>query len=571
MADTPDPGAVADGTPVNFIRQAIDADITAGKVPDGVVTRFPPEPNGYLHIGHAKSICLNFGIARDYPGAVCRLRFDDTNPAKERVDFMEEIQADVRWLGFDWGGRPRHASDYFESLYGYAVRLIESDNAYVCSLGPDEIRAYRGTLTEPGRDSPYRSRTVEESLDLFTRMRAGEFEEGAHVLRAKIDMASPNMNLRDPVIYRIVHTPHPLTGDAWHVYPMYDFAQALSDAIEGVTHSLCTLEFEDHRPLYEWFLETLEVRSPPRQIEFGRLNLTHTVLSKRYLTRLVDQRHVDGWDDPRMPTIAGMRRRGFTPEALRELCDRIGVTKNDGAVELELLETCVRADLERRTRRAMAVLRPLKLVIENYPGDAREVFEAPNHPADPGLGSREVPFSRELYIERDDFMEDPPRKFFRFTPGREVRLRYACLVTCTGVDRDPRTGAVVGIRGRYDPESRGGKAPDGRKVRGTVHWVCAREGVRAEVRLYDRLFRDSTPGRDGERLAEQINPRSLEVLESSVVEPSLALARPAEQFQFERLGYFVADSGDHRRFAPVFNRTVTLRDTWGRQRQKGRG
>ena len=571
MVETPGPGAEADGAPVNFIRQEIDADIEAGRVPSGVVTRFPPEPNGYLHIGHAKSICLNFGIARDYPGAVCRLRFDDTNPMKERVDFMKEIQADVRWLGFDWGGRPRHASDYFEPLYDYAMQLIESGNAYVCSLGPDEIRAWRGTLIEPGRDSPYRSRAVEESLDLFARMRAGEFDEGAHVLRAKIDMESPNMNLRDPVIYRIVHTPHPLTGGAWHIYPMYDFAQALSDAIEGVTHSLCTLEFEDHRPLYDWFLERLRIPSPPRQIEFGRLNLTHTVLSKRYLTRLVDQGHVDGWDDPRMPTMAGMRRRGFTPDALRELCERIGVTKNDGAVEFELLETCVRADLEGKTRRAMAVLRPLKLVIENYPEDAREVFEAPNHPADPALGSREVPFSRELYIERDDFMEDPPRKFFRLAPGREVRLRYACLVTCTGVESDPRTGEVVGIRARYDPESRGGKAPDGRKVRGTVHWVCAREGVRAEVRLYERLFRDSAPGRDGERLAEQINPNSLEVLTSSVVEPSLALARPGEQFQFERLGYFVADSGDHRRGAPVFNRTVTLRDTWNRQRRKGRG
>ena len=555
---------------INFIRQAIDADIDAGKVPNGVVTRFPPEPNGYLHIGHAKSICLNFGIARDYPEAVCRLRFDDTNPTKERVDFMEEIQADVRWLGFGWGDRPRHASDYFESLFDYAVRLIESGDAYVCSLSPEEIRGHRGTLTEPGRNSPYRSRAVEENLDLFTRMRVGEFEEGAHVLRAKIDMASPNMNLRDPVIYRIVHTPHPLTGRAWYVYPMYDFAQALSDAIEGVTHSLCTLEFEDHRPLYEWFLDTLEIQSPPRQIEFGRLNLTHTVMSKRYLTRLVEGGYVDGWDDPRMPTIAGMRRRGFTPDALRDFCERVGVTKNDGAVEFERLETCVRADLERKTRRAMAVLRPLKLVIENYPEEGAETFEAPNHPAEPALGTREVPFSREVFIERDDFMEDPPRKFFRFAPGREVRLRYACLVTCTGVDRDPRTGAVVGIRGRYDPGSRGGKAPDGRKVRGTVHWVCARLGVRATVRLYDRLFRDSAPGRNVERLVEEINPDSLEVLESSVLEPSLALVRAGEHFQFERLGYFVADSRDHRNGAPVFNRTVTLRDTWGRQQNRTR-
>ena len=572
MTETKDTRAAApDVTPANFIRQAIDADIMAGKVPSGVVTRFPPEPNGYLHIGHAKSICLNFGIARDYPGAVCRLRFDDTNPTKERVDFMEEIQTDVRWLGFGWGDRPRHASDYFEPLFDYAMRLIESGNAYVCSLDPEQIRAYRGTLTDPGRDSPYRSRPAEESLDLFLRMRDGEFEEGAHVLRAKIDMAAPNMNLRDPVIYRIVHTPHPLTGDAWRVYPMYDFAQALSDAIEGVTHSLCTLEFEDHRPLYEWFLETLEIQSPPRQIEFGRLNLTHTVMSKRYLTRLVDGGHVDGWDDPRMPTIAGMRRRGFTAEALRDFCERVGVTKKDGAVEFERLETCVRADLERTTRRAMAVLRPLKLVIDNYPEDATETFEAPNHPADPALGTRKVPFSREIFIERDDFMEDPPRKFFRFAPGREVRLRYAWLVVCTGVVRDPRTGAIIGIRGRYDPGSRGGKAPDGRKVKGTVHWVCARQGVRATVRLYDRLFRNPAPGRDAERLAEQINSDSLEALESSVVEPSLALASPGAHFQFERLGYFVADSRDHVRGTPVFNRTVTLRDTWGRQQKKARG
>ena len=559
-----------EATPTNFIRQAIDADIAAGRVPGGVVTRFPPEPNGYLHIGHAKSICLNFGIARDYPGALCRLRFDDTNPAKERVDFMEEIQADVRWLGFDWGGRPHHASDYFEPLFGYAVRLIESGDAYVCSLGPEEIRAYRGTLTEPGRDSPYRSRPGEESLDLFMRMRDGEFEEGAHVLRAKIDMAASNLNLRDPVIYRILHTPHPLTGDVWHVYPMYDFAQALSDAIEGVTHSLCTLEFEDHRPLYEWFLDTLDIPSPPRQIEFGRLNLTHTVMSKRYLTRLVDGGHVEGWDDPRMPTIAGMRRRGYTPGALRDFCDRVGITKNDGAVELEQLETCVRADLAPVAPRAMAVLRPLKLVIENYPEDGAETFEALNHPENPALGTREVPFSRELFIERDDFMEDPPRKFFRFAPGREVRLRYACLVTCTGVDRDPRTGAIVGIRGRYDPGSRGGKAPDGRKVRGTVHWVCARQGVRATVRLYDRLFRDSSPSRDVRRLAEEIAPDSRQVLDSALVEPSLAAASPGARFQFERLGYFVADAKDHRPGAPVFNRTVTLRDTWGKQRGRAR-
>ena len=554
-----------DSGPTNFIRQEIDADIRAGRVPHHVVTRFPPEPNGYLHIGHAKSICLNFGVARDYPGGRCRLRFDDTNPNRERVDFMDEIQSDVRWLGFDWGPRVRHASDYFEAMYDCAVRLVESGDAYVCSLGPEQIRTYRGTLTGPGVDSPYRARPAAESLDLFARMRDGEFAEGEHVLRAKIDMASSNMNLRDPVIYRIVHALHPLTGDSWHVYPMYDFAQALSDAIEGVTHSLCTLEFEDHRPLYEWFLDKLDNQSPPRQIEFGRLNLTHTVLSKRHLNRLVDGGLVEGWDDPRMPTIAGMRRRGFTPGALRAFCEAVGVTKNDGAVEYERLETCVRTDLERATRRAMAVLRPLRLVIENYPQDAAETFDASNHPADPSLGSRELPFSRELFIERDDFMEDPPGKFFRLAPGREVRLRYACLVTCTGVVRDELTGEVTEVRGRYDPDSRGGKAPDGRKVRGTIHWVCARQGVRATVRLYDRLFRDAAPNRDANRLAEQVNPDSLEVLDSSVVEPALAQVRQGEQFQFERLGYFVADARDHTRDKPVFNRTVTLRDTWRRR------
>ena len=569
MVVTQDSREAPPTAPTNFIRQEIDADIGSGKVRSPIVTRFPPEPNGYLHIGHAKSICLNFGVARDYPGGKCRLRFDDTNPTKERVDFMDEIKADVRWLGFDWDSRVRHASDYFEAMYDYAVQLIKSGHAYVCSLDPEQIRAFRGTLTEPGRDSPHRTRPATQSLELFARMRAGEIAEGAHVLRAKIDMAAPNMNLRDPVIYRIVHTPHPLTGDRWRVYPMYDFAQALSDTIEGVTHSLCTLEFEDHRPLYEWFLEKLDIASPPRQIEFGRLNITHTVLSKRHLTRLVEGGHVDGWDDPRMPTIAGMRRRGFTPGALREFCEQVGVTKNDGAVEYERLETSVRADLEPDARRAMAVLRPLRLVIENYPDDTSETFDAPNHPADPSLGSREVPFSRELFIERDDFMEDPPKKFFRLAPGREVRLRYACLVTCTGVVRDGQTGEVTEIRGRYDPDSRGGKAPDGRKVKGTIHWVCARRGVRATVRLYDRLFRDSMPGRDMENLFDQINPDSLEVLDSCVVEPSLAHAGSGERFQFERLGYFVADAGDHAQDAPVFNRTVTLRDSWRRRRASG--
>ncbi len=552
--------------PSNFIRQEIDADIAAGRLPEGVVTRFPPEPNGYLHIGHAKSICLNFGIARDYLRARCYLRFDDTNPSRERADFMERIKEDVRWLGFDWGDRLRHASDYFEALYGYAQRLIESGHAYVCSLPPEEIRSLRGTLTEAGRDSPWRERPADQSLDLFRRMCAGEFEEGTHVLRAKIDMASPNINLRDPVIYRIVHAPHPLTGRAWSVYPMYDFAQALSDAIEGVTHSLCTLEFEDHRPLYDWFLRTLDIPSPPRQIEFSRLNLTYSVMSKRLLTRLVEEGHVLGWTDPRMPTIAGMRRRGYPPAALRDFCARIGLTKKDNIVELELLENCVREACEAIAPRAMAVLRPLRLVIENFPRDTRDDLEAPNHPNDPAFGTRELPFTREVFIERDDFMEDPPAKFHRFAPGREVRLRYAWLVTCTDVVRDPKTGEVVEIRGRYDPASRGGNSPDGRKVRGTVHWVSASFGVRAKVRLYDRLFREAAPNHDPKELARQINPASSVELQDCILEPSLAGVAPGALFQFERSGYFVADSEDHAPDTPVFNRTVSLRDTWGKKR-----
>ncbi|WP_025770282.1 glutamine--tRNA ligase/YqeY domain fusion protein [Thioalkalivibrio sp. HK1] len=556
-----------DSAPSNFIRQEIDADIAAGKLPQGaVITRFPPEPNGYLHIGHAKSICLNFGIARDYPNARCHLRFDDTNPSRERAHFMERIKEDVRWLGFDWGDRLRHASDYFDDLYGYAKRLIESGHAYVCSLSQEEIRSSRGTLTEAGRDSPWRDRPPEQSLDLFRRMCAGEFEEGAHVLRAKIDMASPNINLRDPVIYRIMHAPHPLTGRKWSVYPMYDFAQALSDAIERVTHSLCTLEFEDHRPLYDWFLRTLEIPSPPRQIEFSRLNLTHSVMSKRLLTHLVEQGHVSGWTDPRMPTIAGMRRRGFPPEALRDFCARIGMTKKDNIVELELLENCVREACEPIAPRAMAVLRPLRLVIENFPPDRREDLVAPNHPNDPSLGTRELPFTREVFIERDDFMEDPPAKFHRFAPGKEVRLRYAWLVTCTDVVRDPKTGEVVEIRGIHDPDSRGGNSPDGRKVRGTVHWVSARFGVPARVRLYDRLFHEAAPSPDPQALGGQINPASLEEIDDCILEPSLARVPPGALFQFERSGYFVADSEDHAPDSPVFNRTVSLRDTWGRKR-----
>jgi glutaminyl-tRNA synthetase len=552
--------------PTDFIRTIITEDVKAGKHGGSVVTRFPPEPNGYLHIGHAKSICLNFGVAAEF-GGTCNLRFDDTNPTKEDVEYVESIQEDVQWLGFEWSGEPRYASDYFERLYGYAVYLVEQGKAYVDSLTAEEIRAYRGTLTEPGRPSPYRDRPVEENLDLFARMRAGEFEDGAHVLRAKIDMASPNITMRDPVLYRIRRAHHHRTGDTWCIYPMYDFAHPPSDAIEEVTHSLCTLEFEDHRPLYDWLIANLPVPAQPRQIEFARLNLSYTVMSKRRFLTLVEEGHVSGWDDPRMPTIVGMRRRGYTPEAIRTFCDRIGVAKRENLVDVALLEHAVREDLNRRAPRIMGVLRPLRVVIENYPDGQSEDFEIINNPEDAAAGSRQVPFSRELYIERDDFMEDPPKKFFRLAPGREVRLRGAYFVTCTGVEKNER-GDVIGLRCTYDPATRGGDAPDGRKVKATLHWVSAAHALDVEVRLYDRLFKRETPGSDGDYRAD-LNPASLEVLSSCKVEPSVAGAPAGTRYQFERLGYFCVDP-DSNLARLVFNRTVSLKDSWAKVVAAGR-
>ena len=558
-----DPGAEG---PRDFIRDIVRADLAAGRTAE-VVTRFPPEPNGFLHIGHAKSICLNFGVAQEFSGH-CSLRFDDTNPTKEEQLYIDAIEADVRWLGFDWGPHLHHASDYFQQLYDWAEHLIETGKAYVDDLSPEEMREYRGTLTEPGRDSPYRSRSPEESLDLFRRMKAGEFPDGARVLRAKIDMASGNINLRDPVLYRILHASHPRTGDAWCIYPTYDFAHGQSDAIEGVTHSLCTLEFEDHRPLYDWLIENLPVPSRPRQYEFARLNLSHTVLSKRRLIQLVTEGHVAGWDDPRMPTLAGLRRRGVPPEALRDFARRIGISKADNLVQLAMLEACMREALNKSALRRMAVLNPLKVVIENYPEGESELLEAVNNPEDPAAGNRQVPFSRELYIEREDFMEDPPKKFFRLAPGREVRLRYAYFVTCREAVKN-EAGEVVELRCTYDPETRGGDAPDGRKVKGTLHWVSAAHAVPAEVRLYDTLFTEEVPGasHDGDYLAD-INPDSLKLLESCLLEPALAEAPIGTAVQFERLGYFCPDA-DGRPERPVFNRTVGLRDTWAKVQKKG--
>ncbi len=549
---------------LDFIREMIDADVRAGKHGGRVVTRFPPEPNGYLHIGHAKSICLNFGVALEY-GGVCHLRFDDTNPTKEDVEYVESIQRDIRWLGFDWGDKLFYASDYFERLYEFAVQLVRDGHAYVDSLSADEIREYRGTLTEPGRPSPYRDRPVSESLDLFARMRAGEFPDGAHVLRAKIDMASPNLNLRDPVLYRIRHATHHRTGDRWCLYPMYDFAHPLSDAIEGVTHSLCTLEFEDHRPLYDWLIEhcrTAEVLGArPEQTEFARLNLTYTVMSKRKLLTLVQQGHVAGWDDPRMPTLAAFRRRGVPPAAIRTFCDRIGVSKRNSVVDVAMLEHAIREELNRTAPRAMAVLRPLRLVIENWPADRVELLDAVNNPEDPAQGTRQVPFGRELWIERDDCREVPPPKYYRLSPGREVRLRWAYVVRCTGVVKDERTGEVLEVRCTYDPASRGGATGDGRKVKATIHWVSAAHAVDAEVRLYDRLFTVEDPG--GDDWLAHLNPASLERLSGCKLEPGLRYAPPGQAIQFERLGYFCADP-DGTPDAPVFNRTVTLRDTWAK-------
>jgi len=548
----------------NFIREIIDKDLEEGKNGGRVHTRFPPEPNGYLHIGHAKSICLNFGLAEDYNG-VCNLRFDDTNPEKEEAEYVESIERDVRWLGFDWADRLYYASDYFEKLYDYAVTLIKKGKAYVCDLTADQIREYRGTLTEPGKESPYRMRSVDENLDLFRRMREGEFEDGSRVLRAKIDMSAPNIVMRDPTLYRIRRASHHRTGDKWCIYPMYDFTHCLSDSVEGITHSICTMEFENHRPLYDWILEELGVHHP-QQIEFARLNLSHTVLSKRKLLRLVEEGRVSGWDDPRMPTISGLRRRGYTPEAIRSFCERIGVAKFNSIVDLVVLENSIRDELNKRAPRVMGVLRPLKVVITNYPEDGEEEMDAVNNPEDPAAGTRKVPFSRELYIERDDFMEDPPRKFFRLAPGREVRLRYAYFITCEEVIKDEKTGEVTELRCTYDPATRGGDAPDGRKVKGTIHWVSAAHAFESEVRIYDHLFTKRDPGEtsEGEDFISNLNPSSLEVLKPCYLETSLKNASPGDRYQFERLGYFCADRVDSVPGSPVFNRTASLRDTWGK-------
>ena len=553
-------------SPTDFIREIIEEDLKTNKNQGRVATRFPPEPNGYPHIGHAKSVCLNFGIAAQY-GGTCNLRMDDTDPSGESLEYVESIINDVRWLGFDWQDRLYYASDYFEQLYQFAVQLIKAGKAYVCDLSADEIRDYRGTLTEPGKESPYRNRSVEENLDLFARMRAGEFEDGSRVVRAKIDMASPNITLRDPIIYRIKRAPHYRTGNQWVIYPMYDFAHCLSDSIEKITHSICTLEFENNRPLYDWFVEQVIEKDRPQQIEFARLNLSYTVLSKRRLIELVSRGDVSGWDDPRMPTIAGMRRRGYTPEAIRAFCERIGVAKNDSIVDIALLEHCVREDLNERAPRAMAVLRPLRVVIDNYPEGQVEEFECPYHPQNPAMGSRNVPFSRDLYIEREDFMEKAPKKFYRLTPGREVRFRYGYFVKCVSVVKDPTSGEVVEVHCTYDPQTRSGFAPDGRKVDATIHWVSAAHSLPAEVRLYDRLFSVANPMEGGSDFTEHLNPTSLEILTSSRVEPGLAKASPGNRYQFERLGYFCVDSAAG---GLVFNRTVTLRDAWAKIAEKGK-
>ena len=550
-------------TPTHFIRKIIDDDLTQGRYPEGIHTRFPPEPNGFLHIGHAKAICLNFGMAAEYRGK-CNLRFDDTNPEKEDMKYVEAIQEDVRWLGFDWEDKLFFASDYFARLFRFAIELIEQGKAYVDSMSADRIREYRGTLTQPGTDSPHRNRPVAENLELFHRMKAGEFADGEHVLRAKIDMQAANLNMRDPVIYRIRRALHYRTGDGWCIYPMYDFTQCLSDALEHVTHSLCSLEFEDHRPLYDWFIDNLKTPSRPRQYEFARLNLEYTVLSKRKLIELVDDGHVGGWDDPRMPTLSGLRRRGFTPGSIREFCELIGLTKSDTYIDAGVLEHVIRNELGVAAPRRMAVLRPLKVVIDNYPDDKEEWLDAANHPQDPAMGTRQVPFGKVLYIEQDDFMEDAPRKFFRLAPGREVRLRYAYFITCNKVIKDEQTGAVLELHCSYDPATRGGNAPDGRKVKGTIHWVSAKHGRNAEIRLYDRLFSIANPDRGEQDWKTYVNPASLETLTRCLIEPDLAQAQPGERFQYERLGYFCADSEDWQQDKPVFNRIVTLRNTWAK-------
>ena len=555
--------------PSNFIRNIINDHLKNDKNGGRVHTRFPPEPNGYLHIGHAKSICLNFGVAQDYPGGLCNLRFDDTNPEKEDVEYTDSIQNDVKWLGFDWQDRLFYASDYYEQLFEYAKQLISDNKAYVCHLSADEIREYRGTLTEPGKASPYRDRTVEENLDLFERMRAGEFDEGECLLRARIDMASPNMNMRDPAIYRIRKVLHHRTGNNWCIYPMYDYTHCISDALEGITHSLCTLEFEDHRPLYDWFLDQLPVPCHPQQIEFARLNLNYTVTSKRKLNELVTNKHVSGWDDPRMPTIVGMRRRGYTPEAIRDFCSRIGVTKTDTIIDVGVLENCLREDLDKRTRRVLAVLEPLKVVIENYPEDSVEYLDAPYHPNNSEMGQRQLPFSKEIYIEQSDFMEEPPKKFFRLGPGREVRLRYAYFITCNAVIKDS-AGKITELHCSYDPETKGGNAPDGRKVKGTIHWVSAEHALKTEVRLYDRLFNDPKPdsSRHEQDWKDFLNTESVQVIKEACLEPSLLDAEKEDLFQFERTGYFCVDNKEDLNGKPVFNRTVTLRDSWAKEKNK---
>jgi len=564
---TADSGSNGKTDTLNFIERIIEADLKKKTHNGQVITRFPPEPNGYLHIGHAKSICLNFGLAKKYGGR-CHLRFDDTNPEKEELEYIESIKRDIRWLGFDWGEHEYFASDYFDQLYDLAVHLVKKGKAYVDSLSPEQIREYRGTLTRPGRESPDRSRSVEENLDLFQRMRRGEFSEGEYVLRARIDMASGNLNMRDPTLYRIKKVEHHRTGETWTIYPMYDFTHPLSDALENITHSICTLEFEDHRPLYDWVIQETGISHQPHQYEFARLNLNYTVMSKRKLLQLVKEGYVDGWDDPRMPTISGLRRRGYTPEAIRDFAERIGVAKTNSTIDIALLEHCLRDDLNRRARRVMAVLDPLKLVIDNYPEDKVEWLEAENNPEEPEAGARKVPFSKVLYIEREDFMEEPPKKFFRLAPGREIRLKHAYYVTCVDVIKDPATGEVTEVHCTYDPESRGGWTEDGRKVRGTSHWVSAEHSIQARIHNYENLFVSENPGGSTGNFLDDINPDSLQVIENARIEPSLQEARPGEIFQFLRKGYYCMDAKYSKEGRPVFNRTVTMKDTWARLQKK---
>ncbi len=553
---------------LDFIREIIVHDKETNKHEGRVVTRFPPEPNGYLHIGHAKSICLNFGIALENK-SVCHLRFDDTNPVKEEIEYIESIKEDIHWLGFDWGEHLYYASDYFQSLYEYAIQLIKMNKAYVCDLTPDEIREYRGTLKQPGKESPYRNRSIEENLSLFEKMKKGEFSEGKCVLRAKIDMTSPNINMRDPTIYRILKTSHHRTGDTWYIYPMYDFAHCVSDAIEKITHSICTLEFEDHRPLYDWFLDTLQTSNHPQQIEFARLNITYTVLSKRKLLELVNKKHVQGWDDPRMPTIAGYRRRGYTPEAIRNFCDLIGVSKSNSTVDIGLLEHCIREDLNKKAQRVMGVLKPLKIIIDNYPEGKVEYLDAENNPEDPGTGTRKIPFSRELYIEQDDFMENPSKKYFRLAPGIEVRLKHAYYIKCTQVVKEEKTERIIELHCTYDPESKGGWTKDNRRVLGTLHWVSIPHSLNAEVHLYEHLFLKENPDdvEESKNFLDNINPKSLIILNNCKIEPGLAEVQPGSRYQFLRHGYFCVDK-DSNPNKLVFNRVVSLKDTWGKIQKK---